>query len=107
MLNGMPQEGNTCSLYLFISVDILKIFVIEIMSLLQTHHVTFQIFHDCSFLVGSQGRQWVLALVISRKDSKAPPIRPFLSAALETTTTDHAIFERHQRNKEKLEEIQR
>ena len=105
MLNGMPQEGNTCSLYLFISVDITV--VITIMSLSQTHRVTFQIFHDCSFLVGSQGRQWVLAVVIPRKDSKAPPIGPLLSAALETTTTDHAIFERHQRNKEKLEEIQR
>ena len=77
------------------------------MTLLQTHYVIFQIFHDCSFLVGSQGRQWVLALVIPRKDSKAPPIGPFLSAALETTTTDPAIFESHQRNKEKLEEIQR
>ena len=77
------------------------------MTSLQSQYVTFQIFHDCSFLVGAQGRQWVLALVIPRKDSKAPPIRPFLSAALETTTTDHAFFERRQRNKEKLEEIQR
>ena len=104
MLNGMPQEGNTCSLHLLISHE--KIFVIEILTILQTHYVTFQVFHDCSFLVGSQGRQWVLALVISRKDSKAPPVRPFLSAAVETTTPDHAIFEGHQRNKEEFEEIQ-
>merc|ERR1711956_118995 len=64
-----------------------------------------KILYDCGFLVGSQGGQRLLDMVISRKIDEKIPIRSFLPILMETQTPH--VFERktNSRHQKEFEEI--
>merc|ERR1719483_641425 len=64
-----------------------------------------KILYDCGFLVGSQGRQRLLDMVIPRKIGEKIPIRPVLPILMETQTP--YVFKRktNSRHQKEFEEI--